>query len=156
MACEISGWSCSLCPYCATERCPHYHDHDDDPRYWVYALDRKGSYLNPIFKSDSLKKIREFLIKVQNKTNWAKKYTYSIILGEEIKGSYPNAKKISFPYVELTITDGEDNWNTCVELVLSLEEHKLYYYDSYESNMTYEQKAILKKPWDKKLKFKDK
>ena len=49
MPCEISRGSCSLCPYCATERCPHYHDHDDDPRYWVYIKDRKNSYLIPIF-----------------------------------------------------------------------------------------------------------
>lgn len=26
MACEISSMSCSLCPYCATESCPHSHD----------------------------------------------------------------------------------------------------------------------------------
>ena len=26
MACEISSMSCSLCPYCATENCPHSHD----------------------------------------------------------------------------------------------------------------------------------
>lgn len=26
MACEISSMSCSLCPYCASEGCPHLHD----------------------------------------------------------------------------------------------------------------------------------
>ena len=59
MPCEISRGSCSLCPYCATESCPHYHDHDNDPRYWVYATDRRKSYLIPIFKSDSLKEVKE-------------------------------------------------------------------------------------------------
>ena len=156
MACEISRGSCSLCPYCAAESCPHYHDHDNDPRYWVYAEDRRNSYLIPIFKSNSLKKVKEFLLsdKIQNKTNWAKKYTYSVILGKEVKNRYPNAKDISFPYVEFTITDGEVNWNTSVRLALSLEEHKFYYYNRYESDITYGQKIVLEKPWDKKLKFK--
>lgn len=154
MPCEISGMSCSLCPYCATESCPHYHDHDNDPRYWVYAIDRKNSYLIPIFKSNSLKKVKEFLLKVKNKTNWAKKYTYSVILGKKVKNRYPNSKDISFPYVEFTITDGEINWNTAIRLALSLEEHKFYYYNSCESDITYSQKIVLEKPWDKKLKFK--
>lgn len=26
MACEVSSMSCSLCPYCASENCPHLHD----------------------------------------------------------------------------------------------------------------------------------
>ena len=157
MACEISMCSCSLCPYCATERCPHYHDHDDDPRYWVYIKDRKNSYLIPIFKNDSLKKVKEFLLsdKVQNKTNWAKKYIYSIILGEKVKNCYPNAKEISLPYVEFTITDGEANWYTSIRIVLNLEEHKFYYYNVYESDIKYNQKIVLEKLWDKKLKFKE-
>ena len=116
MPCEISRGSCSLCPYCATESCPHYHDHDNDPRYWVYATDRRNS--------------------------------------EKVKNRYPNAKDISFPYVEFTITDGEVNWDTSVRLVLSLEEHKFYYYNKYESSLTYDQKVVLEKPWDEKLKFK--
>ena len=141
MPCEISRGSCSLCPYCATESCPHYHDHDN---------------LIPIFKSNNLKKVKEFLLsdKIKNKTNWAKKYTYSVILGEKVKNRYPNAKDISFPYVEFTITDGEVNWDTAVRLVLSLEEHKFYYYDKYESDLTYDQKVVLEKLWDEKLKFK--
>jgi hypothetical protein len=156
MACEISRMSCSLCPYCATESCPHYHDHDNDPRYWIYITDRRNSYLIPIFKSNDLKEVKEFLLsnKIKNKTNWAKKYIYSVILGEKVKNRYPNAKDISFPYVEFTITDGEINWNTSVNLTLSLEEHKFYYYDKYESDIKYGQKIALEKPWDKKLKFK--
>lgn len=156
MACEISSMSCSLCPYCASEGCPHYHDHDDDPRYWVYAIDRRNSYLIPIFKSNILKKVKEFLLsnKIQNKTNWAKKYTYSVILGEKINDCYLNSKNISFPYVEFTITDGECNWYTSIRLVLSLEEHKFYYYNSRESDIKYGQKVVLEKSWDKKLKFK--
>lgn len=158
MACEISRGSCSLCPYCATESCPHYHDHDNDPRYWVYAEDRRNSYLIPIFKSNNLKKVKEFLLsdKIQNKTNWAKKYTYSVILGKKVNNCYPNAKDISFPYVEFTITDGEINWNTSINLALSLEEHKFYYYDSYKSDVTYGQNIVLEKLWDKKLKFESK
>ena len=62
MACKISRMSCSLCPYCATESCPHYHDHDNDPRYWVYTTDRRNSYLIPIFKSNDLKEVKEFLL----------------------------------------------------------------------------------------------
>ena len=156
MACEISRGSCSLCPYCATESCPHYHDHDNDPRYWVYITDRRNSYLISIFKSDSLKEVKEFLLsdKIQNKTNWAKKYTLSTILGKKVRNRYPNAKNISFPYVEFTITDGEVNWDTSVKLVLSLDEHKYYYYSPYDSDITYEQKVAITGPWDEKLEFK--
>ena len=148
--------SCSLCPYCATESCPHYHDHDNDPRYWVYITDRRNSYLISIFKSDSLKEVKEFLLsnKIQNKTNWAKKYTLSTILGKKVRNRYPNAKNISFPYVEFTITDGEVNWNTSVKLVLSLDEHKYYYYSPYDSDIKYEQKVAIMGPWDEKLEFK--
>lgn len=155
MACEISRGSCSLCPYCATESCPHYHDHDNDPRYWVYITDRRNSYLIPIFKSNNLKEVKEFLLsnKIKNKTNWAKKYTYSVILGEKVKNCYPNAKYISFPYVEFTITDGRINWYTSINLALSLEEHKFYYYDKYKSDIKYGQKIVLEKSWNKKLKF---
>ena len=158
MACEISLMSCSLCPYCATENCPHYHDDDNCPRYWVYITDRKGSYLDSIFENNSLKKVKEFLSssKIQNKTNWAKKYTYSIILGEKVDNRYPKSKNISFPYVEFTITDGRVNWNTAVRLVLSLEEHKFYYYNNYKSDIKYGQNIVLEKLWDKKLKFKSK
>ena len=102
MPCEISRGSCSLCPYCATESCPHYHDHDNDLRYWVYITDRRNSYLISIFKSDSLKEVKEFLLsdKIQNKTNWAKKYTLSTILGKKVRNRYPNAKDISFPLIK--------------------------------------------------------
>ena len=105
---------------------------------------------------EDMKEVKEFLLsdKIQNKTNWAKKYTLSTILGKKVRNRYPNAKNISFPYVEFTITDGEVNWDTSVKLVLSLDEHKYYYYSPYDSDITYEQKVAITGPWDEKLEFK--
>lgn len=156
MACEMMACSCSLCPYSCSENCPHYHDHDNDPRYEIYVEDRKGSYLDFLFGSDSLDEIKKYLNKkVLNKKKWNKKYLYSIILGEKIDDVYPNWKRIDFPYVEFTITD-KRFWGNDIVLALDIENHKLYYYDPLKSDTTYGQNIHLKKEWDSKLSFRKK
>lgn len=152
MACEVCGMSCSLCPWCGTNSCPRSNEKSE--RYWIYAKDRLGSYLMPIFKTDDRKKLLEKLIAIKegrfHKT-WAKKYITSTILGEKVGDCYPNAKRVETKYVQLTITDGEINWYTDIELVLDIEEHKLYTYK--QCNLTYDTKLEGIKEWNEKLKF---
>ena len=54
MPCSVFGGSCSLCPWCGEEYCPHFHDHDNDKRYWVYVTDREESCLDLLANLDTL------------------------------------------------------------------------------------------------------
>lgn len=153
MACEICGMSCSLCPWCGTDSCPHV-SHETPKRYWIYAIDRKGSYHMFIFKTDDKQKLLEKLIAIKEgkfHPKWAKKYLTSTILGEKVGNRYPNYKEVMTPYVELTVTDGEFGWYDAIRLILNIEEHKLYTYK--ECNLTYDTKIEGMKEWNEKIKF---
>lgn len=161
MACEICGMSCSMCPHSGYDTCPHYHDHDDEGMYWIYATDRRKSYLIPIYnghkKKDLEKKIQE-LKDGKFHPKWEKKFRYCVDLGKpEInrKGNeyYPHNKVYYNDLIELCITYGDCNWDTAIELIYDCKEKKLYTYDSFNSSITYTGKAIRMQEWKGNIKF---
>ena len=161
MACEICRMSCSLCPYCGGKSCPHLHDNDNEEKYWIYATDRKKSYLIPIYHGNSKEELKNKILdlkegKFHNK--WAKKYRYCIDLGKPEKNKkgneyYPNYKEYYNDLIELCITYGDCNWDTCIELLYDCKEKKLYSYDSINSSITYTGKAKRMKEWKGNIKF---
>lgn len=136
-----------------------YRDEEEIFKYWIYAVDRKQSYLDAIFKTNDMNKLIETLRKLeQGKFHkvWNKKHIYALSLGEEIDGKYPNAREYTLPYVELQVTDGENNWATEVKLIYDIENKKLYYAGEGKGSIKYDGLEGLKlgKEWDGKIVFK--
>lgn len=159
MACSVFGGSCSLCPWCGEEQCPHFHDHDNDKRYWVYANDREGSYLIPIGNFDTKKEVVAFVKKLVNR-KWAKKYRWSFKAGEKTRKGWKCIDEY-LPLVGITITDGECSWNDDISLLINTEDKTIHYYDIWRTKFNDhpdvgEPRHIeLVKKWDGKLKFTD-
>lgn len=162
MACKIYCGSCSLCPWCCTETCPHYHDHDNDKRYWVYVTDRKDSCYDLLFNVNTKKEIKEILKNLKSgkyDSKFKQKHKYCCDLGEgkihPKKGYkyYPNAKVYYLPLIEITITDGEYSWYNAIRLLYNIEIKSLDYYEN--KGITYTGKAEIIKEWDDKIMFKD-
>lgn len=127
--------------------------------YYIYALDRKGSYLDPIFKTRDRKKLiskLQDLEKGKFHKTWAKKYQLVQDLGELVGGRYPNYKEYTVPFVELNITHGDANWSTDIELIYDIEHKKLYYYEGPSIMYHGIDNLKLKKQWDGKLSFRRK
>ena len=134
------------------------------PKYYIYAEDRKGSYLDPIYESyykdEVITKLKQIAEGKFHK-NWAKKYTYSAYLGPVTDGVYKDFKSFDIPYVQFTITRGECSWYDSVRLISDLNNKKLYV-DKPQINLHYitdpEGKVDikLKKEWNGKLIFRSK
>lgn len=152
MACEICGCSCSLCPWCGTNTCPKVKDAEPSCRYYIYAVDRKGSYLIEIYKTNSKQELLNTLNKIKEgkfKRSWAKKFQYCYDTGELVGDHYPNFKSFYIPKIELTITSYECNWDTAVDLLYDIEAKELY---RYKGNVT-EDNFKITTPWNGKLVF---
>ena len=154
MPCNVFGGSCSLCPWCGEEQCPHYHDHDNDKRYWVYATDREGGFHVMQANLDTKKEVIAYVKKLVNK-KWAKKYKWAYNcqeVGKRCENEY-------LPWVELTITDGEYSWYDSVDLLINTEEKTIWYFDKWRTKFHEhpdEHRNIeLVKKWDGKLNFVD-
>ena len=157
MACSIWGGSCSLCPWCGEPQCPHYDDNRNEERYWLYALDRKNSNLNVIYKTDDKKEMIEKLKALRDKKfhpNWPKKYqyTYTVDRSKVVRGRYPIAGEEYVPYIELVVSEGDCNWDTDVELIYDMEYGELYY---QLDPVLYKVPVKFGKMWDEKLVFKN-
>lgn len=158
MACSVWGGSCSLCPWCGDERCPHLHDDDDKKRYWVYATDRHGSYHIMQGTFDHKKDIVPFIKKLVNK-KWAKKYRWAWFAKEKTAKGWKGEDEYG-PWVELTITDGEYSWYTSVDLLINTEDKTIWYYNKWKTSFHQftPGKPLdieLIKKWDGKLNFVD-
>lgn len=164
MACSISNFSCSLCPYMGTQTCIEYSTHKDKDysKCFIYAIDRKHGYLNAIYKAKDRKLVIEKLNSIANGSfhpNWSKMYQYCLDLGEEKydkkKGwHYPDYKEFYIPFIEIVVTDNEYNWTTAMRLVLDLENKRLMNYDKGETCL---RNGIMKltDEWDGNLNFKE-
>ena len=159
MPCRIYSGSCSLCPWCGDETCPHLHDDDNrnKKKYWVYATDRKGSYHILQANLKTKKEAVAFVNKLVNK-NWAKKYRYAFTGESEKPNGGWKGKADYLPWVEITITDGEYSWYDDVDLIINTDEKKIYYYNIWKTNF-YDlpgertRNVELIKEWDGKLNF---
>lgn len=98
-------------------------------KFYVYATDQKESYLDEIHKTDDRKRLVETIQKWASPTSkrkWAKKH-----LGDD-------------NLVELTITQGECNWNGDINLLLNANTHEVF---------IVEKPSQKRKPWNGKLVF---
>lgn len=130
-------------------------------KYYIYAEDRKGSYLIPIYESiykdDVIYKITQIAEGKFHKT-WAKKYTHSTYLGPVTDGVYKECKDFNIPFVKLTITRGEYSWYDAVHLIYDVINKKMYF-DTKQVNLTYIEDPKgrvdlkLNKEWNGKLIF---
>ena len=133
-------------------------------KYYIYAEDRKGSYLDPIYESiykdEVIAKLKQIAEGKFHK-KWAKKYTHSAYLGPVTDGVYKDYKEFDIPFVQFTITRGEYSWYDSVRLIYDLNNKKLYV-DKPQINLHYiadpEGKVDikLKKEWNGKLIFRSK
>ena len=137
MACSVWGGSCSLCPWCGEEHCPHFHDHDNDKRYWVYATDHTQGAHDLQTNVDTIEEAIASVKKLAKK-HWSYKFEWD-------------------GYVELTITDGEYSWYTAVNLLIDTRDGSIYYYNiwknSYVDLPNKPKNIAIVKPWDGKLDF---
>lgn len=156
MSCEICSGSCSLCPWCGEEQCPHLHDHDNDKRYWVYATDRKKSCHVLQANLNSKKEAIDFVKKLVNK-KWAKEFCWAWTAKEKTARGWKGEDEY-LPWVELTITDGKYSWYNDVDLIINTDEKKIYYYNIWKTEF-YDlpgertRNVELIKEWDGKLNF---
>lgn len=130
-------------------------------KYWIYAIDRKGSYLVPIYninsKSELLNKLSE-LKEGKFHPKWKNIYRYCIDFGEpktnkKGKTIYPNRKVYYNNLIELCITSDYCHWDTAVNLIYDCNQKKLYTYDYCNSSIKYTGKAKRLKEWSGKLRF---
>ena len=138
-------------------------DDEDDGyiKYYIYAEDRKGSYLDPIYssryKDEVIAKLKQIAEGKFHK-KWAKKYTYSAYLGPVTNGVYKDFKSFDIPYVQFTITRGECSWYDAVHLIYDVNNKKMYF-DTERVNLHYisdpegNVDLKLKKEWNGKLIF---
>ena len=159
MPCHVFSGSCSLCPWCGEEQCPHLHDHDHDKKYWVYATDREESCHVKMANLDTKKEVVSFVKKLVNK-RWGKNFKVAQLINtDEIRGHQYKIERTSVPYVELTITDSIYGWYNSVDLLINTEEKAIYYYDKWKTEFSpyinEHQKLHVEiiKPWDEKLEF---
>lgn len=155
MACSVFGGSCSLCPWCDEERCPHFHDHDNDKKYWVYATNREESTLHLLANLNTKKEVVEFVKKLVNR-KWGKNYRVAQYIDRR-KNKVENREYL--PYIELTITDGEYSWYDSVNLLINTEDKTISYYNEWKTEFYpcidkgQEVNVEIIKKWDNKLKF---
>lgn len=129
MACEVCGGSCSLCPWCATDNCPHYKKIlEDSETIFLYVINYKNSTCHYIAKNKDLQAIVDKLFKfISNKKNFEKRF----IRNERL---------------EFIIADGKCNWRTSLSLVYTLNDNKFHKY--YPVSDTAEEQE-----WDGKVIF---
>ena len=155
MACSVFGGSCSLCPWCGEKYCPHFNDEVDNKRYWIYANDRRGSYLVPIGNFNTKKEVVTFIKGLESR-KWKNKYRYSFAAKEKTSNGW-KCETEYLPWIGITITDGEYNWSNDISLLINTEDNIIYYYDIWKTNFNNypdEPRHIeLIKKWDNKLKF---
>lgn len=160
MPCNVFGGSCSLCPWCGEEQCPHYHDHDNDKRYWIYATDRKESCHVLQANLNTKKEVIAFVKKLVNK-KWGKNYKrVENIDGRAVRrNGFYQTEVNEVPWVEITITDGEYSWYDSVRLIINTDEKKIYYYNIWKTEFHArvdkgeETHVELIKEWDGKVNF---
>ena len=159
MACSVFGGSCSLCPWCGEERCPHFHDHDNDKKYWVYATDRENSAHHLLANLNTKKEVVEYVKKLVNR-KWGKNYRVAERIDRRVvRGRLYKTERVYLPYVELTITNGEYSWYDSVDLLINTEDKTISYYNKWTTEFyPYIEKGEeinveIIKPWDNKLKF---
>ena len=134
MACSVWGGSCSLCPWCGEKQCPHFNDHDNDKRYWVYATDREESCHTLLANLNTKKEVVEFVKKLVNR-KWGKNYRVAQRIDKRVvKRDMYKVEREYLPYVELTITDGEYSWYDSVDLLINIEDKTISYYDKWATN----------------------
>ncbi len=162
MPCGIFSGSCSLCPWCGENACPYHNDvFKKEKRFWLYAVDRENSELIVQGKYDTREEVVARINKLVNR-EWPKKYRVAMDIdtSKPIKrGSY-EVTRVYVPYVQLEITDGEDNWNKQINLLLNTETKELSYYDRQKTKFyAYvdrgeERHIELGKKWNGKIVFK--
>lgn len=169
MACTKYYGSCSLCPWCGYEGCPNFFSlgRKEKKEYYIYMHDRKGGYLDVIYHSrnreDIIKKLEAMSAEGYTGRGTYKgefcqkyRYTYDFDRNRIVRGMHPITDVKIVPFAEITITDGEGNWNTDVELILDINNHKLHYLKSWKDHIEYGKELELGKEWDKKIVFKKK
>ena len=146
-----------------------YLDYSANPKpvrekYCIYAKDRKGGYLVPVYESEDR---TEVILKINQiasgkfHSKWAKCYRRSAYLGPVTNGVYKDYKEFDTPFVQLTVTKGECNWHNAVELIYDIDSKKMYF-DTDGINLTYivnpDGKVDInrKKEWNGKLAFRRK
>lgn len=146
-----------------------YLDYSANPKpvrekYCIYAKDRKGGYLVPVYESEDRSKVVLKISQIASgkfHSKWAKCYRHSAYLGPVTNGVYKDYKEFDIPFVQLTVTKGECNWHNAVELIYDIDNKKMYF-DTDRINLTYilnpEGKVDikLKKEWNSKLVFRRK
>ena len=98
-------------------------------KFYVYATDKKDYYLDEVCKTDDRKRLVETIQRWASPTckkKWAKKH-----LGDD-------------NLVELTITQGECNWTSDINLLLNANTHEVF---------IVEKPSQKRKPWNGKLVF---
>jgi hypothetical protein len=133
-------------------------------KYYIYAEDRKGSYLIPIYESEDCNKVIDKLQKItcgKFHPRWGKQYTFSAYLGPCVDGVYKDYKEFNIPYVQFTITHGRTRWETAVCLIFDIKNKKMYYNKNminlhYIKNSQGYVNIDMSKEWDNKLSFKKK
>ena len=109
-----------------------YREDDNAEReykFYVYATDQKDYYLDEVCKTDDRKRPVETIQRWASPTckkKWAKKH-----LGDD-------------NLVELTITQGECNWTSDINLLLNANTHEVF---------IVEKPSQKRKPWNGKLVF---
>lgn len=129
-------------------------------KYYIYAEDRKGSYLINIYESldrdEVILKLQK-IISGKFHPTWAKKYRHSAYLGPVTNGVYKDYKEFDIPFVQFTITHGKYNWGTAMRLIYDLNAKKMYvdpgnnlhYITEADGNVN----VKLGKEWNGKLSF---
>lgn len=161
MPCEIVAGSCSLCPWCGEEQCPHLHDNNrrSNKRYWVYATDRRNGYHVRLRTFNDKEDVIAY-VKTLVDRKWGKDYMYAekIDRSETVRGHY-KFDEVRVPYVEITITDGEHSWYDSVDLLINTDGKTISYYNKWKTDfhpyVDKHQKMNVEiiKPWDEKLEF---
>ena len=162
MACSVFSGSCSLCPWCGEDYCPHAHDHDNDKRYWVYATNRKESCHILLANLNTKKEVIAYMKNLVNR-KWGKNYKrVEYIDGRVVRRNHMyKAESSECPYVEITITDGEASWNNSIDLLINTEDKTISYYNIWKTQFYArvdkgeEIKVEIVKPWEGRLNFID-
>lgn len=126
MACEISGMSCSLCPYCGQEECPHLNDKsDEEPLVIKVTLAPLREAIKGCFSLYHFQIVKEeFNKKYRNRREWledCKKGNTLSYLKKEIEFMYflnPTEEEINeeinkIQYKELTSMYGWSHRSLC-------------------------------------------
>lgn len=104
-------------------------DCEREYKFYVYATDKVGSYLDEIHKTDDRKRLVQTIQRWASPTSkkkWAKKH-----LGDD-------------NLIELTVTQGECNWNSDIDLLLNANTHEVF---------IVEKPSQKRKRWNGKLVF---